>query len=125
MKILNNKSLLTLFIGLSILSSIAFSCAKEKVPTTVLDTSSCKPNVSYLNDIKPIISNHCVSCHSSKNPNGGYDLTNYDGLTKNVSKVLASMKQDGTAQSMPQGYKVADSLIQKLNCWINQGFKNN
>jgi len=125
MKILNNKSLLTLLIGVSILSAIVFSCAKEKVPTTVLDTSSCKPNISYLNDINPIISNHCVSCHSSKNPNGGYDLTNYDGLTKNVSKVLGSMKQDGTAQSMPQGYKVADSLIQKLNCWINQGAKNN
>ena len=125
MKKLNNKSLLTLLIGVLILSSIAFSCAKEKVPTTVLDTSSCKPNVSYLNEIKPIISNHCVSCHSSKNPNGGYDLTNYDGLTKNVSKVLGSMKQDGTVESMPQGYKVADSLIQKLNCWINQGFKNN
>ena len=125
MKKLNNKSLLTLLIGVLILSSIAFSCAKEKVPTTVLDTSSCKPNVSYLNDIKPIMSNHCVSCHSSKNPNGGYDLTNYDGLTKNVSKVLGSMKQDGTVESMPQGYKVADSLIQKLNCWINQGFKNN
>ena len=125
MKKINNKSLLTLLISVSILSAIVFSCAKDKVPTTVLDTSSYKPNISYLIDIKPIISNHCVSCHSSKNPNGGYDLTNYDGLTKNVSKVLGSMKQDGTAQSMPQGYKVADSLIQKLNCWINQGAKNN
>ncbi len=125
MKKINNKSFLTLLIVVSILSAIVFSCAKDKVPTTVLDTSSCKPNVSYLNDIKPIISNHCVSCHSSKNSSGGYDFTNYDGLTKNVSKVLGSMKQDGTAQSMPQGYKVADSLIQKLNCWINQGSKNN
>jgi hypothetical protein len=125
MKKINNISLLTLLIGVSILSSIVFSCAKEKVPTTVLDSSSCKPNVSYLNDIKSIMSNNCVSCHSSKNPSGGYDLTNYDGLTKNVSKVLGSMRQDGTAQSMPQGYKVADSLIQKLNCWINQGAKNN
>ena len=125
MKKINNKSLFTLLIGMSILSAIAFSCAKKKVPTTVLDTSSCKPNISYLNDIKLIMSNHCVSCHSSKNPSGGFDLTTFDGLTKNVSKVLGSMRQDGTAQSMPQGYKVADSLIQKLNCWINQGAKNN
>jgi hypothetical protein len=125
MKNINNISLLSLLIGVSILSSIVFSCAKEKVPTTVLDTTSCKSNISYLNDIKPIMSNYCVSCHSSKNPNGGYDLTSFDGLTKNVSKVLGSMRQDGTAQSMPQGYKVADSLIQKLNCWINQGSKNN
>jgi hypothetical protein len=27
---------------------------------------------------------------------------------------------------MPQGApKLADSLIQKVNCWINQGAKNN
>jgi hypothetical protein len=121
MKKINIKSLLLLFTGMSII----LSCTKEKVPLTTLDTSSCKPNVSYLNDIKLIMSDYCVSCHNSKNTSGGYNLSTYEGLTKNVSKVLGSMRQDGTAQSMPQGYKVADTLIQKLNCWINQGAKNN
>ena len=122
---INNISLLTLFIFISITTSIFVSCTKVKVPATVLDTNSCKPNVSYIKDIEPIISNNCVSCHNSKNLSGGYNLSTYDGLNVNISKVLGSMRQDGSAQSMPQGYKVADSLIQKLNCWINQGAKNN
>jgi hypothetical protein len=36
------------------------------------------------------------------------------------------MLQDGSESSMPQGGdKLADSLIQKVNCWINQGALNN
>ena len=125
MKKLKYKIIVPLFLGLLISTSIIVSCAKDKVPLPVIDASSCTPNISYTNEIKPIMTNYCVSCHNSKNQSGGYNLSTYDGVSLNTSKVLGSIRQDGSALSMPQDSKLADSLIQKVYCWINQGAKNN
>ena len=114
-----------IFLSGLIIFSIIISCAKDKVPLPILDTSTCKPDISYTNDIKPIMTNYCISCHGSKNQSGGYNLSTYDGVTVNTSKVLGSMRQDGTASAMPKDGKIPDSLIQKVYCWINQGAKNN
>ena len=125
MKKLNYKIVKPILIVGLITFSIIISCAKDKVPLPVIDTSTCKPNVSYVNDIQPIMNSYCISCHGPKNQSGGYNLSNYNGVTSNTSKVLGSIRQDGSAKSMPQDGKIADSLIQKVYCWINQGAKNN
>jgi len=101
------------------------SCAKEKVSVTPLSSGDCVKTISFANDIFPIMQENCTSCHNTNNPNAGFDLSKYNGVATNVSKILGSMRHDGTSKSMPQGYKIADSLIQKFNCWITQGAKNN
>lgn len=101
------------------------ACTKDKVQPAPID-ATCTDTISFANDILPIMENNCTSCHDANNPSGGYDLSNYAGVTQNTGKVLGSIRQDGSASSMPQGSdKIADSLIQKVNCWINQGAKNN
>lgn len=115
-----------LVVGICIVGSVVVSsCTKDKVPPTVVD-ATCTDTISFSADILPIMQNNCTSCHDSNNASGGYDLSNHAGVTQNTAKVLGSMMQDGSASSMPQGApKLADSLIQKVNCWINQGAKNN
>ncbi len=125
MKNLNYKIIKPIFLIGLITFLIILSCAKDKVPLPVIDSSTCKPNISYTNDIKPIMTSYCISCHGSKNQSGGYNLSTYDGVSSNTSKVLGSIRQDGSAISMPQDGKIPDSLIQKVYCWINQGAKNN
>jgi hypothetical protein len=115
-----------LVVGICIVGSVVVSsCTKDKVPPIVVD-ATCTDTISFSADILPIMQNNCTSCHDSNNASGGYDLSNHAGVTQNTAKVLGSMMQDGSASSMPQGApKLADSLIQKVNCWINQGAKNN
>jgi len=100
------------------------ACTKDKVQPGPID-STCADTISFANDILPIMENNCTSCHNASNA-GGYDLTNYAGVTQNTGKLYGSMVQDGSAESMPKGgNKIADSLLQKVYCWVNQGAKNN
>lgn len=44
-------------------------------------------NISYLQDIKPILDNKCVSCHSCYNAPCQLKLNSYEGLTRGGSKI--------------------------------------
>ena len=125
MKNLKSKNNVTLFFGVLILTIISFSCSKDKVSTIVLNPSDCPKQISFKTDIMKIMNDNCTSCHNSGNASAGFDLSKYDGVLANPSMILSSMKQDGSAKSMPIGSKLPDSTIQKFYCWINQGKLNN
>lgn len=120
----SKKNITLLFVILSI-TLIVFSCSKDKVPTITLNPSDCPKQISFKTDIMKIMNDNCTSCHNTSNPSAGFDLSTYDGVAANPSKILSSMKQDGSAMSMPLGSKLPDSTIQKVYCWINQGKLNN
>jgi hypothetical protein len=121
-KYITNISMLFFILSVTL---IALSCSKDKVPTVALNPSDCPKEISFKTDIIKIMNDNCISCHNTNNPSAGFDLTNFDGVGKDPSKILSSMKQDGSAMSMPVGSKLPDSTIQKVYCWINQGKLNN
>lgn len=125
MKNIKSKTNITLLFVILSITLIAFSCSKDKVPTATLNPSDCPKQISFKTDIMKIMNDNWTSCHNTNNPSAGFDLTTYDGVAKNPSKILSSMKQDGSAMSMPVGSKLPDSTIQKVYCWINQGKLNN
>jgi hypothetical protein len=101
------------------------ACTKDKVQPAPID-ASCADTISFAIDILPIMESNCTGCHNANNASGGYDLTNHAGVTQNTGKLYGSIVHDGSASSMPKGGdKIADALIQKVYCWINQGAKNN
>jgi hypothetical protein len=119
------KYILAGSIMLFIVDMTISACTKDKVQPAPVDTT-CADTISFVNDILPIMENNCTGCHNGNNTSGGYDLTNHAGVTLNTGKLYGSIVHDGSASSMPQGgNKIADSLIQKVYCWINQGAKNN
>ena len=102
---------------------LLFSCTKDKVAGTIVDPN-CIDSVSFSTDIWPIIEQNCTSCHDVGNTTG-YTLTNHTTISSNASAIIGSMKGSGF-QLMPQGGPaLADSLVQRFQCWVSQGKKNN
>lgn len=101
--------------------------------------------VSFKNDVQPILQDHCVSCH---HPGGkgfvvsGLDLTSYQGLMKGTiygPVVIPGNSQTSTftklltgtnkGLKMPMGLNpegtLASQYILILRKWVAQGAQNN
>lgn len=107
---------------------------------------ACKTEhqVSFANDVKPVLDRYCLECHS-KDGSGiqasGLDLSNYEGVmagTRNGPMVIAGdslgsnlvVLMEGRADpsiKMPHGSseKVSDAEISAIRSWIEQGAKAN
>ncbi len=97
-------------------------CTKDKVGFG--GTPNCTDTISFNQEVLPIIQAHCSGCHGSGNGTG-YTLEDYSSVSTNASAVLGSMKGNGY-QLMPIGGPgLPDSVIQKVECWMLQGKKNN
>ena len=109
-----------------VLLFVVIACTKEKTPeafvTVEFLTAECPDTVKFLSQIIPIFeTNQCFACHSGTSP----ILSDYANISSNATQILKALKGDG-AQQMPQGQpKLADSIIQKFQCWVNQGKLNN
>ncbi len=101
--------------------------------------------VSFRDDVQPILHDYCVSCHSvggRGHAKSGLDLTSYEGLMKGTrfgpvvipgnSEVSTFTKLlTGTVKGlkMPMGLNEAGTLDRQyiliLKKWVKQGAKNN
>jgi len=102
-------------------------------------------DVSFKDDVQPILHDYCVSCHS---PGGkgyaksGLDLTSYEGLMKGTRFGPVVIPGDSEASTftklltgtnkglkMPAGLNATGTLdrqyILTLRKWVKQGAKNN
>jgi hypothetical protein len=96
------------------------SCKKDKVEN--YSNATCADTVSFNNEILPIIQDNCTGCHNNQN---GYSLTNHANISSNSAAIIGSMRNSGY-QLMPQGGPALhDSIIQRIECWVNQGKQNN
>ncbi len=94
--------------------------------------------ISYKNDIQPILNASCINCHGN---NGGLSVGTYNNLMKgtsnngpviivnNGSESLIVKKLQGVASGsrMPPepASKWSESKIETIKIWIDQGAKNN
>jgi len=80
-------------------------------------------NMSYAQDIQPILSTNCVGCHTSSAPSGGVALDTYNS----VKSVASSGRLYGTVahlsgyKPMPPERQLDNCSILKIKAWINQG----
>lgn len=92
------------------------------------DSSNCNTlNMSYANNIAPIISTNCNGCHSGSSPSGGINLTSYSGVSTTAAsgKLYNAVAQNGMAQSMPPSSKLSTCDINKIKSWVEAGYPNN
>jgi len=93
-------------------------------------------NMSYSNNVVPILKSKCYSCHSVGNSVGSYGilLDNYDSLKKytindtvnNVSILVGVITHDPRYVAMPYKLPKLDSCsINQITFWIFQGAHNN
>lgn len=83
-------------------------------------------NVSFSQDIMPIIESNCKSCHSGSSPSGGALLTTYAEIQGHASDghLVKTITANG-APLMPPSGKLDDCKITLIKKWVNAGAPNN
>jgi hypothetical protein len=85
-------------------------------------------NVSYVNDVWPIISSNCTSCHSGGAPQGNVSLENYDDIViaADNGSLLGTIKHEDGWSPMPKGGgQLNDCSIATIEKWVNDGTPDN
>lgn len=82
--------------------------------------------VKYTTDVKPIIQNSCVSCHSSTGSASFAPLTNYVETKNAIVKIINRIQRpDGDPQKMPVGGSLSSSQIETIKKWQTDGLIEN
>jgi len=94
-----------------------------------LSLSECdSTEVSFSNDIQPVIISFCQGCHSGSVPSGGIDLATYDGV-KSVAddgRLVGAVSWAQDFEQMPQGGdQLPDCTIAQITAWVEEGALNN
>lgn len=124
---------LFLFISLAV---FLFSCTKDKaelinggirVSPAYCDSMQNINRVSFKCFIEPVLRNHCTNCHARGNTLP-VDFTFYDNI-KTYSAGIADRIQPNPPsgkERMPLGGPyLADTIIEKIKSWVNEGANNN
>jgi hypothetical protein len=135
------KKQLTILFILMVFSLLFWSsCTSEK-----LEPNCNTQNMSYSQNVVPILKSNCYKCHGSGNSVGSYGhlLDNYDTLTKYYTArtiPIVIVPGDTTLISALEGYithtpgflampymdgKLDTCAIKQIQAWITQGFPNN
>jgi hypothetical protein len=111
------KSMIRKFISIACISIALGACKKDKSAGKL--TPSCDgSSPTYNGSIKSILDSRCgsASCH----PN----YTSYQGL----SGILQSgdfKREVLTNQTMPEGSSLTQEQLNKIQCWVDNGFPEN
>ena len=115
-------------------TNCTYKNAQEVFP---IDTVGCKTtNISFQNDIVPILVANCYSCHSIKNSllGSGFVLEGYsnDTMYVNNSNPNANIYNNVSDPNVNDFYHMPKGLpsisaceIIKIKAWIDEGYKNN
>lgn len=126
---MNKFSILFLFsFGLSLGLSGCYYDDEETLYALITPVACDTTNVTYTNDIIPILQRECYACHGSSAPGGGYTLNTYTGVSVAVNdgSLLGAVAHEAGFSKMPQGgNQLPDCEIQHIRSWINQGAPNN
>ena len=85
-------------------------------------------DMSYAQDIVPILEADCYECHSIIANNGNVTLEGHENTIKYVNdgKLLGAINREGGFSPMPkERAKLLDCEIAKIDSWINAGALDN
>jgi hypothetical protein len=89
------------------------------------------PEVSFLNEVKPIISANCTQAGCHTGSRGEFPLVSYEDIAGAVTPFNARKSElykaitGRSERMMPPGGPMADDQIRNIFVWIEQGAKNN
>lgn len=113
--------------ALMVIGMIVFlsSCYYDKEDDLYPQVASCDTtNVTFTNNVFPIINSNCTACHSGAAPSGNIRLENYDHISvaANNGSLLAVIRYEPGWSPMPKGGgKLNDCDIAEIETWVNQG----
>ncbi len=116
--------ILALLSVILVLNACYYDVEEELYP----DTECTTDNMSYNDDILPIIQLNCYACHDQRNQLAGVILEGHAALKTYVDngKLLGVIRHDPGFPPMPNGApKLRSCDIEKIESWVNDGAMNN
>ena len=78
----------------------------------------CVPDEQvFLSSVKPIIDNHCVSCHNIDYNESQAELGTYEGVIHAVNNY--SLREEVISLEMPPSYTMTEEEINIIKNWID------
>jgi mono/diheme cytochrome c family protein len=103
-------------------SAVLWVACESRTYEEVSDKTPIADQVTYSNDVKPIIEANCVSCHSP----GAQALTNYTQVKNNIDNIINRIgRPNGDPLKMPQGGSLSPSQINIITKWKADGLLEN
>ncbi|RAJ16913.1 hypothetical protein [Olleya aquimaris] len=114
---------------ITIISLTFFSCSNNSEDDLIDNTPLPEgQKVTYTADIKTIIDNNCISCHSNPPVNGASNsLVTYQDVSNQANTVLNRISlQSGEGGAMPLGGpRLPQASIDLFQQWIEDGLLEN
>ncbi|HKK88823.1 MAG TPA: hypothetical protein VJ917_08230 [Saprospiraceae bacterium] len=108
---------------------LTVACSSDSEEDLMPDGAEClTENMSYTNDVLPVLERNCLSCHNVASQQGGVNLEGYEALKLWVDNgaFLGSIKWESGFSQMPQGGpQLPECDLNKIEAWIDQGALNN
>jgi mono/diheme cytochrome c family protein len=110
------------------------SCYYDNVEELYPETANCNTDdMSYTNDVWPVINSSCVGCHGGAAPAGGIPLKNYDDIAASAAipsgtygSLYGTISHSPGNSPMPKNAPMlSDCTIAQIKAWIEQGALNN
>ena len=100
------------------------SCTTFEIPEEIpLDPSGRK--ITYLEDIKTIIDNNCISCLGSVAPRVGLTLLTYDQVKESAQNGNLINRMNSSSNPMPPNGKLSQGKLNIIDKWKNDGYIEN
>lgn len=121
---------LTLFYMTAVIFGLTLMTSCDKDDDMADPDPMCEStNVSFMNDIVPILEAHCYNgCHNGGTPVSGFVLTSYADVKIKVDegRLCGAVSHDPGFMPMPDlNPKLEDCKIDKICNWIAEGAMNN
>lgn len=123
----NFRYIFLLFILAGTFSSCYYDIEEELYPAYSLNSCDTT-DISFAQDIEPMLRTACYTCHGSGIGLGNVTLEGYSNLQTYISNgsLLGSVEHSAGFSAMPKGgTKMSDCSISILKVWIRQGASNN
>ena len=113
--------------SISVVVMILFSgCTQSIIPEEYIEsTIPIDSVVTYENQIKSVISQNCIVCHSGNNPNGNLRLENYNQVRNASENGTLIPRINDAANPMPTSGLMSVSTRALFDEWVNNGFIEN
>lgn len=81
--------------------------------------------ISFRNDLQPIVKNFCTTCHSGKNPEGDLSLTRYADVRKHVEQGDLLARLEDKDDPMPPSGRIPKYMRRMFRVWAETGYLEN
>jgi hypothetical protein len=134
MEHLNKKKIIMKALLLAVLILSIQGCYYDNEEYLYPGTSNCNTeDMSYANDVWPVINSSCVGCHGGASPAGDIPLENYNDVAAaaaispgNYGSLYGAISHASGNSPMPKNSdKLSDCTISKIKAWIDQGALDN